>query len=149
MTTWQYHVNLDRALGRISLSAIGKAPLEGSVIPVSSGENPEIHLLRPEGEDWVFDNIVFSVFSTPTNTLTAQSANPPPLPITLYDFTLSPLVFDVILLSLGPAEISFSNANNLGANQVGAATIDFRIVIKASNVVYISQDPQLRDNPGG
>ncbi len=150
MTTWQYDVILDQQLGRISLSAKGSAPLQdGTVIPVDSGQNPTIELLRPAGETWLFDDIVFSTFASGTNTLTAKQSNPPPLPFTLYNYTLSPLVFDVILHSLASDKISFSNANNLGANQLGSVTIDFRIIIKASNVVYVSEDPQIRDNPSG
>ena len=147
MTTWTYGVDLNTDLATIELHPAGGAPLQsGYVIPVASGTNPTI-VLQGNTSTFVFHSIDFWLDGNENSIIRIQESNPPsPLPRTLYNFTSGDLIFDLKLLSLSQSEISFSNSNGILRDYPALfLTINFQIVLRAGNVIYVSKDPQLED----
>lgn len=149
---WTYRVQLDTVHGVISLLPGSDSPLvSGTIIPVPFGTNATITLERPPRDIWEFDSIVFWLFGNESATIRAKVADPPTsLPTAIYNFDQPPLVFDLRVQSLATDRISFSNNNQLGADSIlNSITINFQIVLRQNNLVYISKDPQIEDEPEG
>ena len=147
-----YVYRLDQQRGTLKLEPQNDSPLiAGNIIPVASGDEAEIELLRPAAvTDWVFESIDFWLFGSESTFIRVHRELFPTGIKTVYNFTDDPLVFDVKVKEFEDGRIIFSNSNQVKANPFGSVAIHFEVTLRAqSGLRYISKDPQVEDEPGG